>query len=240
MGGRVMMEAAITVNAARYLFWKGRYLQRAQTMLKELLIGYDNVIDRNFDYGRHHYEKLDVVIDYTDAHDFLRQGVYGNHGSSIASMILIARENAIETRNLLNERGFARLNLMHNRILSECGKVVTPSMLEDFIDDIAFILGIFSTELGRTKAYNFIRLGQYVERFDLILRLYEGFDLVNAELDAMNTIARRLNHNYQSSKIFTSDLGKALNIVNGVIDRVIEEKVCILDNSPKNAQTQGH
>lgn len=234
-----MIETAITVNAARHLFWKGRYLQRAQTMLKELLIAYDNVIDRNFDYGRHHYEKLNVVIDYVDAHDFLRQGIYGNHSSSIASMILIARENAIETRNLLDERGFARLNSIHSRILSECGKVVTPSMLEDFIDDIAFILGIFSSELGRTKAYNFIRLGQYVERFDLILRLYAGFDYVNAELDAMNTIAKRLNHHYQPSKIFTSDLSRALAIVNGIIDKVIEEKVCLLEIPEKDSQTQG-
>lgn len=234
-----MIDTAITVNAARHLYWKGRYLQRAQTMLKELVVGYDNVIDRNFDYGRQHYEKLDVVIDYVDAHDFLRQGIYGNHSSSIAAMILMARENAIETRNMLDERGFARLNLMHSRILSECGKVVTPSMLEDFIDDIAFILGIFSSELGRTKAYNFIRLGQYVERFDLILRLYEGFNLVNAELDAMNTIAKRLNHHYQPTKIFTSDLPKALGIVNGIIDKVIEEKACILEISQNESQTQG-
>lgn len=234
-----MIEAAITVNAAQRLYWKGRYLQRAQTMLKELVIGYDNVIDRDIDYGRYHYAKLDIEIDYGDAHDFLRQGVYGNHGSSIASMILMARENAIETRNLLDERGFARLNLIHSRILSECGKVVTPSMLEDFIDDISFILGIFSSELGRTKAYNFVRLGQYVERFDLILRLYHGFDYVNSELDAMNTIAKRLNRHYQFSKIFTSDLQRALSIVNGVIDRVIEEKGCILEFAQKDWQTQG-
>ncbi|MDP3300498.1 MAG: alpha-E domain-containing protein [Sulfuricurvum sp.] len=234
-----MMDTAITLNAARRLYWKGRYLQRAQSMLKELVIGYDNVIDRDHDYGRYHYAKLDIEIDYGDAHDFLRQGVYGNHGSSIASMIYMARENAIEIRNLLDEREFARLNLIHNRIVSAQAKVITPSMLEDFIDDLSFILGIFSSELGRTKAYNFVRLGQYVERFDLILRLYGGFDYVNSELDAMNTIAKRLNHHYQFSKIFTSDLHKALAIVNGVIDRVIEEKVCILEVYEKEFQTQG-
>lgn len=239
MGGRAMIETAITVNAARQLYWKGRYLQRAQTMLKELVIGYDNVIDRDIDYGRYHYAKLDIEIDYGNAHDFLHQGVYGNHGSSIATMIMMARENAIETRHLLNERGFARLNLIHNHIVSASKKVLTPSMLEDFIDDLSFILGIFSSELGRTKAYNFVRLGQYVERFDLILRLYGGFDYVNSELDAMNTIAKRLNRNYQFSKIFTSDLDRALAIVNGVIDRVIEEKVCILELSDKAWQVQG-
>ncbi|MDP2078558.1 MAG: alpha-E domain-containing protein [Sulfuricurvum sp.] len=234
-----MIDTAITVNAAQSLYWKGRYLQRAQTMLKELVVGYDNVIDRDHDYGRYHYAKLDIEIDYGDAHDFLRQGVYGNHGSSIASMIMMARENAIETRNLLDERGFARLNLIHSRIVNAYGKVVTPSMLEDLIDDLSFILGIFSSELGRTKAYNFVRLGQYVERFDLILRLYGGFDYVNSELDAMNTIAKRLNRNYQFSKIFTSDLQRALAIVNGVIDRVIEEKRCILEFPDKDWQTQG-
>ena len=234
-----MMDTVITVNAARQLYWKGRYLQRAKTMLKELVVGYDNVIDRDIDYGRFHYAKLDIEIDYGNAHDFLRQGVYGNHGSSIASMIAMARENAIETRNLLDERGFARLNLIHSRISSEYGKVVTPGMLEDFIDDISFILGIFSSELGRTNAYNFVRLGQYVERFDLILRLYGGFDYVNSELDAMNTLARRLNNNYKFSKIFTSDLQRALAIVNGVIDRVIEDKVCILEVSDNDWQTQG-
>ncbi len=222
-----MIDTAITVNMAHRLYWKGRYLQRAQTMLKELLIGYDNVIDRDHDYGRYHYAKLDIEIDYGNAYDFLYQGVYGNHGSSIVSMIMMARENAIEGRNLLDERGFARLNLIHNCIVSARGKEVTPTMIEDFIDDLSFILGIFSSELGRTKAYNFVRLGQYIERFDLILRLYGGFDYVNAELDAMNTLAKRLNPDYQLNKIFTSDLSKALATINGIINKVIEEKACI-------------
>lgn len=239
MGGGTMIDTAITVNMAQRLYWKGRYLQRAQTMLKELLIGYDNVIDRDIDYGRYHYAKLDVEIDYGNAYDFLYQGIYGNDSSSIASIIMMARENAIEGRNLLDERGFARLNSIHSRIVNAKGKEVTPSMLEDFIDDLSFILGIFSSELGRTKAYNFVRLGQYVERFDLILRLYGGFDYVNAELDAMNMIAKRLNPNYQFNKIFTSDLSKALAIVNGIINKVIEEKACILETVQKESQTQG-
>lgn len=229
MGGGIMKSLTITVNAAQRLYWKGRYLQRTQTMLKELLVGYDNVIDRDFDNGRHHYEKLGVTIDYVNAHDFLRQAVYGNHPSSIASMIVMARENAIETRNLLDERGFARLNVIHNRILSQCGKVVTPQMLEEFIDDIAFILGIFSSELGRPAAYNFIRLGQQIERFDLILRLYEDFDLLSAEIESVNVIARRLNRHYRPLAITTSDLDKALSAINDVINRVIQADGCKLD-----------
>lgn len=230
MGGGIMM--AISVNTAQNLYWMGRYLQRAETLLKELLIGYDNVVDRDFEYGSRHYQKLDIEIDYKNANDFLRQGVYGNHPSSIASMILMARENGIETRNLLNERGFARLNQMHTRLLSECGKTVIPSMLEDFIDDIAFILGIYSSELERPASYALIRLGQYVERYDLILRLYDGFELVVSEIDALHTIAKQLNPHYDSAFFGQkcSNANELLVCINTIAHRVIHEKVCPIES----------
>ena len=223
MGGGAMM--AISVNTARNLYWKGRYLQRAQTMLRELLMGYDNVIDRDFDSGRHHYEKLGVVIDYNNANDFLRQGMYGNYDSSIVSIIAMARENAIETRNLLDERGFARLNQIHNRLLAECGKVVTPLMLEDFVDDLAFILGIFSSELERSEPYLLIRLGQQVERFDLILRLNGQVDMSSPDIDTLHSMAKRLNPHYRPAVLEEKCHGKEelLVCVNSVIDKVIEE-----------------
>jgi hypothetical protein len=107
------------------------------------------------------------------------------------------------------------------------------------IDDFALILGIFSSELGRPKAYHFIRLGQQIERFDLILRLYDGIDLVNAELDAMNVIAGRLNDNYLPLKITSTDIPTAIAAVNGVIERVIHEKECILEYTVEASQAQG-
>jgi uncharacterized alpha-E superfamily protein len=236
MGGGTMM--AISVNTARSLYWKGRYLQRAQTMLRELLIGYDNVIDRDFDSGRHHYEKLGVVIDYKNANDFLRQGMYGKYDSSIVSIIAMARENAIETRNLLDERGFARLNQIHNRLLAECGKVVTPLMLEDFVDDLAFILGIFSSELERSDPYLLIRLGQQVERFDLILRLHGEVDMTSPDIDALHSMAKRLNPHYKPAVLEERCIGKEelLHCVNSVIDRVIEEFQCQVEFTQEQKQ----
>jgi uncharacterized alpha-E superfamily protein len=230
MGGRIMMTngVAISVNTAQRLYWFGRYVQRAQTLLRELVNSYDYVIDRDVDDGRKLYANLGVEINYCNALDFLKQGVYGSHGSSIETIITLARENAIETRHLLDERGFATLNKIYNLIVAGRGKVVCPTALEEIIDDFALILGIFSSELGRPKAYNLIRLGQQIERFDLILRLYDGIDLVNTELDAMNTIARGLNRRYQPLKITSSDVAKALEAVNGVIAHVIEE------NEPAN------
>lgn len=230
---------AISANTAQRLYWFGRYVQRAETILRELIKSYDYVIDRDVDDGRKLYANLGVEIDYCNALDFLKQGVYGDHGSSIESIIKWARENAIETRHLLNERGFSTLNKIFNHIVENRENPIRPALLEEMIDNFALILGIFSSELGRPKAYHFIRLGQQIERFDLILRLYDGIDLVNAELDVMNGIAKRLNRHYQPLKITSSDIPKAIAAVNGVVARVIHDNECSLEYTVEASQSQG-
>lgn len=232
----MMNGVAISVNTAERLYWFGRYVQRAETMLRELVNSYDYVIDRNVNDGRELYAKLGVEIDYNSALDFLKQGLYGKQAGSIELIITWARENAIETRHLLDERGFAALNKIYNHIVAGRDRAVSPAFLEEIIDDFALILGIFSSELGRPKAYNFIRLGQQIERFDLILRLYGGIDLVNAELEGMNAIARRLNRYYQPLKITTSDISKVLKSVNEVIHRVIKDDDLHLEISQTQVQ----
>lgn len=223
MGGRIMMNGvAISVNTAQRLYWFGRYVQRAETMLKELVNGYDYIIDRDFEEGRKLYSKLGVEIEYDNALDFLKQGVYGTYGGSIEQIISWARENAIETRHLLDERGFATLNKIHNQLALGRKSAVSPSNLEEIIDNCSLILGIFSSELDRTRAYQLIRFGQQIERFDLILRLYGEIEMVTADIDVINTIARQLNRNYRPINVTTSDISKFLVFLNSVVDRVIE------------------
>ena len=78
----------------------------------------------------------------------------------------VITENAIETRHLLDERGFATLNKIYNQLVERRERAVSPANLEEIIDDCSLILGIFSTELDRTRAYQLIRFGQQIERFD--------------------------------------------------------------------------
>ena len=228
MGGGIMIVdgMAISVNTAERLYWFGRYVQRAETMLKELVNSYDYVIDRDFEDGRKLYEKLGVEIEYKNARDFLQQGVYGNYGGSIEQIIGWARENAIETRHLLDERGFATLNKIHNQLREGKDRAVSPTNLEEMIDECSLILGIFSTELDRSRAYQLIRFGQQIERFDLILRLYGEIEMVSADIDVINTIARQLNRRYRPINVTTADISKFLTFLNGVVDRVIHKDTC--------------
>jgi len=217
---------AISVNTAQRLYWFGRYVQRAETMLRELVNAYDYIIDRDFEEGHKLYTKLGVEIDYKNALDFLKQGLYGTYGGSIEQIISWARENAIETRHLLDERGFATLNKIYNQLVERRERAVSPANLEEIIDDCSLILGIFSTELDRTRAYQLIRFGQQIERFDLILRLYGEIEMVTADIDVINTIARQLNRNYRPINVTTSDISKFLVFLNGVVDRVIQKDTC--------------
>jgi uncharacterized alpha-E superfamily protein len=217
---------AISINTAERLYWFGRYVQRAETMLKELVNSYDYVIDRDFEDGRKLYAKLGVQIEYANALDFLKQGVYGTYGGSIEQIVSWARENAIETRHLLDERGFATLNKIYNQLVAGRNSAVSPNNLEEIIDNCSLILGIFSSELDRTRAYQLIRFGQQIERFDLILRLYGEIEMVTADIDVINTIARQLNRHYRPINVTTSDIGKFLVFLNGVVDRVIQKETC--------------
>lgn len=233
MGGGIMIidGMAISINTAERLYWFGRYVQRTQTMLTELLNSYDYVIDRDFDDGRKLYAKLGISIDYKNARDFLHQGVYGRHGGSIESIVGWARENAIETRHMLDERGFSTLNKIHNKLLAGREHSVSPTDLEEMIDHCSLILGIFSTELDRTRAYQLIRFGQQIERFDLILRLYGEIEMVTADIEIINSIARQLNRHYRPINVTTASISKFLIFLNGVVDRVI------LKNSPPLQET---
>ena len=217
---------AISVNTALRLYWFGRYVQRAETMLKELVNSYDYIIDRDFDEGKKLYEKLGVEIEYKNATDFLKQGVYGTYGGSVEEIIAWARENAIETRHLLDERGFSTLNKIHNQLVAGRNRPVSPTSLEEMIDNCSLILGIFSTELDRTQAYQLIRFGQQIERFDLILRLYEEIEMVTADIDVINSIARQLNRHYRPINVTTADISKFLVFLNSVVDRVIHKDTC--------------
>ena len=212
---------AISVKTAERLYWFGRYVQRIQTMVTELVSTYDFVIDREFEEGKRFYAKLGIDIEYDNAGDYLRQAVYGSHAGSIESIVTWARENAIETRHLLDERGFSTLNRIYNRLVAGRGQRIGPAVLEGIIDDCSLILGIFSTELDRTRAYQLIRFGQQIERFDLILRLYGEIEMVSADIDIINTTARQLNRRYRPINVTTSDITKFLTFLNGVVSRVI-------------------
>lgn len=86
----------LSFNSATNLYWIGRYLQRAETMLKEYEQSYDYVIDRDFEDGKKLFAKFGEPIEYKNASDFFGGcGIRFNHTLNIADMVANARENTV-------------------------------------------------------------------------------------------------------------------------------------------------
>jgi len=65
------MEQLLTANVATNLYWFGRYLERIESTLIEVVYHFDRIIDIDKNSGKNFYKKLGVDLEYTDAKNFL-------------------------------------------------------------------------------------------------------------------------------------------------------------------------
>ena len=58
------MEQLLTGNVATNLYWFGRYLERIESILLEVVPAFDTIIDIDKDYGKKLYHNLVRENDY--------------------------------------------------------------------------------------------------------------------------------------------------------------------------------
>ncbi len=215
------MGSNITIRAAEHLYWLGRYLQRGETMIAESLNAYDYVIDRDFGAGKELFAKLGLSIDYKNAKEFLHIATYGDHNSSISGIFEMARENAIVCRDLIDDRGFSFLNHIHNTLQEGKNREVSSYMLEDILDDTQTTLGIFFSEIYRPEAYHFIKFGQYIERVDLMVRIFDSLEMILLDTEKINMLGHKLHPDFKDVKLTFSDKTRVTTLFNSLIGQII-------------------
>jgi uncharacterized alpha-E superfamily protein len=107
------MDQLVTANVATTLYWLGRYLERTETTLYEILKAYDDIIDVNTDAGVELYKKLDIDLKYTNANNFLHVAILGEHESNILDIMTNARESAIISRHGIDTEAFGEIIELH-------------------------------------------------------------------------------------------------------------------------------
>ncbi len=215
------MAENITIRAADHLYWLGRYLQRGETMIAESLNAYDYVIDRNFAQGQELFAKLGLSFEYKNAKEFLYMATYGDNHSSIAYNFEMARENAIICRDLIDDRGFGFLNHIHNSLQASREKEISSYLLEDMLNDTQTTLGIFFSEIYRPEAYHFIKFGQYIERVDLMVRIFDSLEMILLDTQKINILGHKLNLNFKEVKLTFSDRARVSALFNSLIGQII-------------------
>jgi uncharacterized alpha-E superfamily protein len=178
------MEQLITANVATNLYWFGRYLERIEATLLEIITASDKVIDTDKQAGVKLLKKLEIDIEYKDTKDFLNIAIFGNHDSNINNLMECARENAIISRADMYTEAFGSV-IELSELIKRGSHLpqVDCSFLDEVLSLISSIWGKLTRRQKRDTSDYFIRLGKLVEKVDFHLRLERNkmFSLVVME-----------------------------------------------------------
>lgn len=174
-------------RAAENLYWMARYLERAENTARLINATSQVLLDlpRGASFG---WNTLISVVGlgtlfqqaYPESNeanvmDFLI-AAQRNPGS-IHSCVKYARENCRTMRDLLPRELWERVNAMYLSSLrhqqNRLGRLERRRMLEDLIRDRQAVSGLLADCMSHDVAYQFIRLGEHLERADMTTRIVD-------------------------------------------------------------------
>jgi uncharacterized alpha-E superfamily protein len=174
-------------RVAESLYWIGRYLERAESTARLLDVNYYAILegaglvteqwppllaitgsDNNF---REHHNKADAKsVPFWLAFDLYNP-------SSIRSCIAQARENARSLRDRISTEMWECLNRAYLELCFNTDTVLQNDALHEYCTKVREVSqlfhGIALATLQRDQGWQFLRVGQMVERADNLLRLLQ-------------------------------------------------------------------
>ena len=174
-------------RAAENLYWMSRYLERAENTARlinatsQLLLdmprgaffGWDSLI-QIVGLGAL-YQQIYPESNEANVMDFL-VSAQRNPGS-IHSCVKFARENCRVMRDVLPRELWERVNAMYLASLRQSqnrmGHVERRRMLQDLIRDRQAVSGLLTDCMSHDVAYQFLRLGEHLERADMTTRILD-------------------------------------------------------------------
>jgi uncharacterized alpha-E superfamily protein len=192
------MEQLLTANVATNLYWLGRYIERAESTLTQILVAYDAVIDVDKNAGIELYENFSVEIAYTNAQDFLEQAIFGDHTANLETLTGYARENAIISRNHLNTEAFGEIIALHALFQKYSNNLreTDYKLIDNALSLISEMWGEISKTQYRKVSDYFLRLGQLVEKADFNFRFDKNKEIGMAIVEDIENILE----NFEASK----------------------------------------
>ncbi len=189
------MAQLLTANVATSMYWLGRYIARVEATLYEINKAYDLIIDVDKDAGVKLYKKFEIDLEYTNAIDFLDKSIRGDHSANLSTILQNARENAIISREYIDELAFGEIIA-----LNEMAQRTSKSDLRVDYQDIDYALSLISeiwgaqTKRGHRKAGDyFLKLGKLVEEVDFRLRFNRKQAMTELILEEINATFKLLN-----------------------------------------------
>jgi len=183
---------------AESLFWIGRYIERADGTSRLLDVHLQLLLEDPWvDEDTACRSLLEVIGSDADyPHQLARQDLLSvlsvdrAEGSSIASSLNNARENARRVREIVSTELWECLNTTRSRM----PRKVSIDRAHDFFgwvrERTALAVGIVESSTSRDESWTFFTLGRSLERVDMTARLLATSELTEASGPSWTTILR--------------------------------------------------
>ncbi len=217
------MEQLLTANVATNLYWFGRYLERIEATLLEVVTAFDKIIDTDKNCGKEMYKKLGVDLEYSSAKNFLNEAVFGNHHANLHTLINFAKENAIISRTNMDTEAFGSVVELTN-LLKQSGLEIDCRFVDNVLSLISEIWGELTRKQHRQASDYFIRLGKLVEKVDFHLRLGKNKEFSLVVMEEIDKIVTILAPNSKFNPHDKNDSHEVImNSINAKINKIIVE-----------------
>lgn len=166
------MVQLLTANSATNLYWLGRYIERVSGLLTYMVPAYDAIIDIDNGAGKKLYVNFGIELEYSSAHEFLKEAMFGDHNSNLASLAESARENAIICRSYINTEAFGEIIELHAMLQNAQNSYaeIDYKLIDEALSLISEIWGEISKISKSHPSDHFLKLGRLIERLDFHLR----------------------------------------------------------------------
>ena len=174
-------------RVAEYLYWMARDLERAEDTARLIIATSRVLLDlpRGASFGWDVLVRvvgLDKLFDESyPSHDegnimrFLVADL--DNPSSILSCIQAARENSRRLRDVLPRACWERINALYLKVREDAARITSRgdrnSMLDELIIRRQGIAGLLSECMSHDIAYQFVRVGEHLERADMTTRIVD-------------------------------------------------------------------
>ena len=217
------MVQILTANSATNLYWLGRYIERVDGLLTNLMPAYDDTIDANKDAGKNLYKCFKIDLEYTNAQEFLEEAIFGDHDSNLLTLSAYARENAIISRSYINTEAFGEiieLNAIFKNVSNSYANI-DYKLINDAMSLISEIWGELSKLSKSNTSDHFLKLGRLVEKLDFHIRFHGENEHSANMTDSINTILEQLTSKAEAKSIQKASTNdESLSIVDDLHQKI--------------------
>jgi uncharacterized alpha-E superfamily protein len=158
------------------LYLLGRHLERAEHLARTLRVHNELVLDREVLDDAYFWPRFMELVGWPLADHLTRPqaielAVAGSAGPSVQRAVAEARSAALAVRPSLSSDVFEQVNALHWRLQGDAWHTALDGYLREVELGVHLIGGLVDDTMAHDEAWDFIRLGKFLERASTTTRL---------------------------------------------------------------------